>query len=260
MLNFIKKKFKKVLFLIKYFITVIKYYTSPGIRPHALRFYEDSLPYAPREKISAWNLYEKDELVSSYNHFKKYFPTSIFLFYKEQILEYALKKSFKNEDSKTSLYLEFGVYKGDSVNFLAKKLQSNIIYGFDSFEGIDHDWSGYYLPEGFFNLEKKIPKLNSNVIPVVGLIQNTLPKFLKENEKKISFIHIDTDIYESAKTILSLVKPRLGKNSIIVFDELYNFPGWNVGEYRALRETFQENEYKFLAFAKDGQQAVIQIL
>ena len=143
------------------------------------------------------------------------------------------------------------------MNLLKSK---KLVYGFDSFEGIDHDWSGYYLPEGFFNLGKKIPKLNSNVVPVVGLIQNTLPKFLRENEKEISFIHIDTDIYESAKTILSLVKPRLGKNSIIVFDELYNFPGWNVGEYRALRETFQENEYKFLAFAKDGQQAVIQIL
>ena len=255
-----KNLIKKILFSIKYVLTIIKYYTSPSIRPHALKFYDASLAYAPRDKISAWSLYEKDELISSYNHFKKYFPTAIFLFHKEMILEYALKKSFKNKDHKNSLFLEFGVYKGDSINFIAKKLKPGLVYGFDSFEGIDHDWSGYYLPEGFFNLDKKIPKLEINAIPVIGLIQNTLQKFLLENKEVINFVHIDTDIYESAKTILSSIKPRLSKNSIIVFDELYNFPGWNVGEYRALRETFKDDEYKFLAFAKDGEQAVIQIL
>ena len=38
------------------------------------------------------------------------------------------------------------------------------------------------------------------------------------------------------------------KKSIILFDELYNIPGWDVGEYKALTEVFSENEYKFIAF------------
>ena len=46
----------------------------------------------------------------------------------------------------------------------------------------------------------------------------------------------------------------------IYFDELYNYTGWEVGEYKALREVFKENEYKFLAFSREGAQVVIQIL
>jgi hypothetical protein len=59
---------------------------------------------------------------------------------------------------------------------------------------------------------------------------------------------------------LENTKKYLCKNSIIVFDELYNFPGWDVGEYKALKETFSDNEYKFLGFALKGEQAVIQII
>ena len=47
---------------------------------------------------------------------------------------------------------------------------------------------------------------------------------------------------------------------IITFDDFYNYTGWDVGEYKAFTETFNENEYKFLAFSKFGWQAAIQIL
>jgi hypothetical protein len=52
----------------------------------------------------------------------------------------------------------------------------------------------------------------------------------------------------------------LVKGALILFDELYNFEGWDVGEYKALAEVFKESEYKFEAFAHDGQQALIKIL
>ena len=44
------------------------------------------------------------------------------------------------------------------------------------------------------------------------------------------------------------------------FDELYNYSGWEVGEYKALKETFKEDEYKYLAFCKDREQVVIKIV
>ena len=46
--------------------------------------------------------------------------------------------------------------------------------------------------------------------------------------------------------------------SIILFDEIYDFPGWSEGEYKALIEEFKEEEYKFLAFATRYGGAVIQ--
>ena len=145
-------------------------------------------------------------------------------------------------------------------NFLSKFLQQNYIYGFDSFEGLREDMKGHHLTSGTFNLNKKIPNLKKNIRPRVGWIQDTLPSFLLEKNPKINFMHIDTDTYETAKFILQNTKKYLCKNSIIVFDELYNFPGWDVGEYKALTETFSANEYKFIGFAQKGEQSVIQII
>ena len=79
------------------------------------------------------------------------------------------------------IYIEFGVYKGDSVNDLSKYV--NKIYAFDSFEGLKEDMLGNTEAIGTFNLNKKVPKLNKNVVPIVGWIQNTLDNFLERKSK-----------------------------------------------------------------------------
>ena len=55
------------------------------------------------------------------------------------------------------------------------------------------------------------------------------------------------------------IKPYLVKNSIIIFDELYNYYGWKQGEFKALIEVFNEDEFVFKAFNLSGKQCVIQI-
>ena len=92
------------------------------------------------------------------------------------------------------------------------------------------------------------------------MILDTLPRFINEKNHKINFVHMDVDTYESSKFILESIKPHLVKGSTILFDELYNFEGWDVGEYKALREVFNDDEYKFLAFSQDSAQVVIKIL
>ena len=91
--------------------------------------------------------------------------------------------------------------------------------------------------------------------------------FLKKIfQKKLNVDEVEDLLFESgvepkfADLILEKIKPFLANRAIIIFDELYNFPGWDVGEYKALNEVFNENEYKFLSFAKNGQQAVIQLI
>ena len=84
-------------------------------------------------------------------------------------------------------------------------------------------------------------------------------QFLTENsDTKIAFAHMDVNTYESSKFILKLIKPRLHENAIILLRGCHNYPGWSVGEYKALQETFSSKEYRFLAFSKDGTPAVIQ--
>ena len=106
-------------------------------------------------------------------------------------------------------------------------------------------------------MKGKIPKLNNNVTPIKGWIQDTLPKFI-ENVKKINFVHMDVDTYETTKFVLKKIKPFLNNGAIILFDELYNNIGWEENEYKALTEIFNENEYKYLAFSKEGAQVLIK--
>jgi len=219
---------------------------------------KNSLPQTPlTPPPSAFDYYNKDSRINSYNHFKKYFKNSIFLA-ENTIREYSIKKSIKNDKDFEKYYLEFGVFRGYSINYFSQFVKN--IYGFDSFEGLKEDWKGSSEMFGSFDLSGNIPKLNKNVSTVKGWVQDTLPNFLKENNPKINFIHMDMDTYETTKFVLSSLKPYISKKCIILFDELYNFPGWEVGEYKALQEVFNENEYEFLAFSKIKTQVVIQIL
>ena len=206
--------------------------------------------------------YRENENLQCFNHFEKHLQNAIHLapeqFGRSSIRKYAIEKSLLNDKEKNKFYLEFGVWKGNSANFFSEYV--NKLYVFDSFEGLREDWVGAGLPKGHFNLDKKIPKLNKNIEPIVGFIQDTLEDFLKKHNPKINFVHLDMDTYESTKYALERLKPYLIKDSIILFDELYNFPGWRNGEYKALQETFDESEYKFRAFGRDGcKKVVIQL-
>ena len=208
---------------------------------------------------SVYQLYREDQNYQCFLHFKELLKSTLLLTQKK-IREHAIEESIKNDPNSDYSYLEFGVFSGTTITFFSKYLTKSKIYGFDSFEGLKEHWLGTTVTKGTFDLKKKIPTLPKNVVPVAGWIQDTLPPFLIEKDPKINFVHIDVDTYETTKFILDLIKPRLVKGALILFDELYNFEGWDVGEYKALAEVFKESEYKFEAFAHDGQQALIKIL
>ncbi len=207
--------------------------------------------------------YRENENLQCFNHFEKHLQNAIHLAPEQlsrfSIRKYAIEKSLLNDKEKNKFYLEFGVYKGTSTNFFSEYV--NKLYAFDSFEGLreDEDRVGHDVLKGHYNLDKKIPKLNKNIEPIVGFIQDTLEDFLKKHNPKINFVHFDMDTYETAKYALEKLKPYLIKDSIILFDELYNFSGWRNGEYKALQETFDESEYKFRAFCTNRTPVVIQL-
>jgi hypothetical protein len=205
---------------------------------------------------SPYEMYVEEEIKKCYETFKPYFKKSIFLNFKDYH-KFIIERAKENDEFNRKFYLEFGVYRGNSINFFSKYV--NTIYGFDSFEGLKEDWAGYEYQKGYFNLNRKPPKLNKNVIPVVGWVQDTLVPFLEKHKPEVNFLHLDMDTYESTKFVLAKIKPYLVKNCIIAFDELYNFSGWEVGEYKALKETFNDNEYKYVCFSLDGAQAAIQL-
>lgn len=165
---------------------------------------------------------------------------------REKLLDFALSKTIKD-----GLYLEFGVHKGESINFIANKIgPEHIIHGFDSFEGLPEQW---FLgrKEGRFSLEGEIPQVENNVVLHQGWFDSTLPRFLSNNEQHISLCHIDSDIYSSAKTVLECCRDRFVPGTIIVFDEYFNYPGWEQHEFKAFQEFVKEYglKYEYLGMA-----------
>ena len=193
----------------------------------------------------------------TFDHFKDIFKKTILFDSIDECRSYAIKNARENNQNNDGIYLEFGVYKGLSANFFSKYV--NKLYVFDSFEGLKEDWVGTSAPKGSLNLDKNIPNLNSNIVPIVGWIEDTLDEFLKKHNPKISFVHIDVDTYRTTKYILERIKPHLKSGSVIIFDELYNYVGWEHGEYKALVEVFNKDEFSFKAFAIHSCRAVIQI-
>ena len=187
--------------------------------------------------------------------------SSIFL-KDEDIRKYSIFKAFKNKNEIDSLFLEFGVYKGTSINLFAKFLSQHGLemHGFDSFEGLEEEWiTSEYHPIGTFSLDQKVPKVLKNVKLVQGKVQNTLENFLDINKNnKIIFVHMDLDTYTPTKFTLTKIKPFLQKGTIILFDQFYGFPNWEINEYKAFTEVFKENEYKHVAFC--SRQVAIEIL
>ncbi|MDC2975943.1 class I SAM-dependent methyltransferase [bacterium] len=253
----------------------IKFILKSFFRPVIVLFYQYALPsiYTGTknndDEFYPIENYKKEQSLKSYNHFKKHFSNSILINDKlgtliskqkamNKIREFSIKRSILNDRNQENLYLEFGVHSGKSINYLSKFLKTKI-YGFDSFTGLKEDWLGTKNPIGSMDLKGQIPKVRSNVEIIKGEVEDTLEKFLTEKKTKINFVHMDMDVYKSTKYVLQKIKPFLNSGCIILFDELYNFAGWEEGEYKALIEVFKDDEYKYLAFT-NFEKVTIQII
>jgi len=129
--------------------------------------------------------------------------------------------------------LEFGVATGTTLRILMSELPDRTVAGFDVFSGLPEDWrSGF--PAGMFGQET-LPVVPGAEL-VVGLFADTLPGYLAEHHEPVAMLHIDSDLYSAATTVLELVGPRLVEGSVVLFDEYFNYPGWQEGEHRAWQE------------------------
>lgn len=171
----------------------------------------------------------------------------------EETLEYALSLAPAG-----GLALEFGVYTGGTLRIIAAKRGDGRVYGFDSFKGLPEDWRNGF-PVGTFALDGLPDVPGAQLVP--GWFDDTLPGFLAAHDGPVDFVHIDGDLYSSAKTVLDLVGPRLQPGSVLVFDEFMNFPGWREHEYRAWQEYVERTGTKFQyeGYCYCDQQVIVRI-
>jgi hypothetical protein len=156
-------------------------------------------------------------------------------------------------------YLELGVFTGGTIRYIAKRIGQRSIHGFDSFEGFNEVWSGFSLGNKTFDTKGQLPRVPANVLLHRGYFDASLPKWLAENPGPVAFVHIDCNLYSSTKTVLDLLAPRLVAGTIILFDEYFNYPGWEQHEFKAFREFVDATgiKYSYVAFAR--QQVTVRI-
>lgn len=168
------------------------------------------------------------------------------------------------------LFLEFGVFKGDSIRQLSHSRPYRKVFGFDSFKGLPEDWKrsdNSTYKKGHFDLKGGLPAVPNNVTLIPGFFENTLPHWLELNrDEKIALVHIDSDLYSSAKYALSLLNKKLEPGTIIIFDELSDFgkgsyPAWEDGEWKALNEWLTEFRREVVPIARtEHYQAAVRIM
>jgi hypothetical protein len=156
---------------------------------------------------------------------------------------------------------EFGVWKGESINFFAKSCPKSRVFGFDSFEGLEEDWYGFRLQKGFFSTNGQLPKCESNVNLVKGWFEDTLPKFCAElQQEKILLLHMDADTYKPTAYVLSSLSNNLGKGTIIIFDEYFGYPNFRLHEFKAWQELVDSRGLKYRYIGYTEMQVAIEIL
>ena len=90
--------------------------------------------------------------------------------------------------------------------YYISRFTNDKVYGFDSFEGLPEKWRDGY-DKGALSTNGKLPIVNTNVELIKGWFNETLLPFIqKHNGKKVSFIHMDADIYSSTKYVLNILK------------------------------------------------------
>jgi hypothetical protein len=143
------------------------------------------------------------------------------------------------------LNLEFGVWSGKTINRFADALgPGRTIHGFDSFEGLPEDWFGDRR-KGRFDTGGKLPEVRPNVKLHKGWFSETLPRFVRENPGPVAFLHVDCDLYSSTKTIFEYLGDRIVPGTVILFDEYFNYPGWQEHEHKAFQELVVERDLKY---------------
>jgi hypothetical protein len=136
------------------------------------------------------------------------------------------------------LYLEFGVYAGNSITAWAglNRNPDSRFIGFDTFEGLPEAWAG--LEEGHFSTHGSLPQVDDPRIEFVkGYFQHTVRDTLKGINVSLFdeiVVHFDADLFSS--TVFSLVQVlQITPKFYAMFDE---FSGDEARAFYALERAF----------------------
>ncbi len=99
-------------------------------------------------------------------------------------------------------------------------------------------------------------RLRENVELVKGNILITAPKYRKNNpHMKISFLHIDVDLYEPTKVCLEEFYPLMSRGGIVVLDDYNKFAGAS----KAIDDYFKGDSVKIRKLPYSGAVSYLEV-
>jgi len=156
---------------------------------------------------------------------------------------------------------EFGVFQGHSIRAMAEHQPLRNVHGFDSFLGLPEDWvrsSDSTYKKGHFSTGA-LPQLQTehhNVQIHAGFFDASLPVWKSTLRGPLALLHIDADLYSSAKYVLGTLNDAIVPGTVLVFDELSDwqnsgvYPQWVQGEFRALKEWMHDHDRRVRVLAR----------
>ncbi len=146
--------------------------------------------------------------------------------------------------------------------------QAMRFFAFDSFQGLpepdgidrqsrDFVKGKYRSTEGAFRRNLSLAGISlSKVVTVTGSFKNTCTEetIRKYEMNHAAIIHVDCDLYASARLALEFVTPLLTDGTIIIFDDWFCFRGNpNFGEQKAFNEWLVTlPDWSFAQYQKEG--------
>jgi O-methyltransferase len=214
-------------------------------------------------------------LAVNYGRYMQYSPTIDRINRRPLLQNFALKNSnapsfptreamwsfIAARDSAPIDYLEFGVHQGHSILYFAdkNKTAASRFFGFDCFTGLPEDWNSDFR-RGHFDTGGRIPKTDDvRVKFVVGMFQDTLPRFLADFKTSNRIVvNIDCDLYSSVLYCLTRLDTVLPKGTILIFDEF----GEVLHEFRAANDyvASYRREFKVLCSHDDFYTVAVELL
>jgi hypothetical protein len=194
-------------------------------------------------------------LAGTVDYIEAQMPDALGFETQRELLDYALSQT-----AIAGHHLEFGVFSGGTIRHLARRKPAVTFHGFDSFEGLPEAWGGFVLGRRAFARGGRMPRVPGNVVLHKGWFADTVPAWCGRVDGPVAFLHVDCDLYSSTVDVLRGLAERLRPGTVIVFDEYFNYPGWERHEFKAWQEFVAERhvEYAYLGYAR--QQVALRIV
>lgn len=162
---------------------------------------------------------------------------------------------------------ECGVFKGGTAFLAANamqnhpKLQDKRLHLFDTFEGMPSLANGD--PSGHKKGDFSNTLLNSvrdylHPFSFVEYHPGIMPSTFEEvRERRFSFVHVDVDLYQTARDCCEFFYDRMVRGGIMIFDD-YGFRGYQFAEKKAVDEFFEDKTECPISL-RTGQGLVIKL-